>query len=221
MGDARLAIRLGADAIGLNFYQKSLRSILVDPAAKLVEQLSTDATKVGVFVNHPADEIKRIVRQVRLDAIQLHGDETPEFVSSLDSAGPVIRAIRVPSVESQENLSGEFLDSLCDSVQSELNRWVVAGVSGILLDAARAGSYGGTGSIFPWQVVPRLESSVPIVLAGGLTPQTVGNAILTAKPDSVDVASGVEQSPGDKDEGKMDAFIREATIGFREIGRSD
>ena len=200
VADALAARDLGADAIGLNFYAKSLRGIAVEEARKISIAVGDSVEKVGVFVNATPDFIKTVVREAGLDAAQLHGDESPDFARSL-SGLPLIRAIRFDSP---------------DRVQAEVNEWTRVSVSAVLLDAAVAGHYGGSGTAFEWQQVKQIQHSVPIVLAGGLNPANVANAICTAEPDAVDVASGVECFPGGKDKQLLRQFIEAANQAFGE-----
>ncbi|MEE2827079.1 MAG: phosphoribosylanthranilate isomerase [Planctomycetota bacterium] len=196
--DARAAIELGADAIGLNFYRSSRR--FVNP--ELAREISRDiqpgkALRVGVFVNMPVDEVLETVKQVGLDVVQFHGDETIDMIEPMGL--PVIRAIRLGEQASSEK---------------EISQWIAHGVGAILLDADAGNEYGGTGKTIDWQKAGHISCEVPLILAGGLTPENVGRAISEARPDAVDVASGVEGQAGGKDLGLMREFIRNAREAF-------
>jgi phosphoribosylanthranilate isomerase len=232
--DALIAAEAGADAIGLNFYQQSPRHVTADQAEEIVSRLREDYTPeqarvVAVFVNHSVDEILWTIRDANLFAdglcLQLHGDEPPEFLRDLRSQGlgtaghllqatghvptiPVIRAFRCRDVE----LSAEraYL-AAC----RELNAFPQA----VLLDAWQAGSYGGTGTQLDASATARCraEISLPIILAGGLTPANVAAAIAAGQPDGVDTASGVESAPGKKDYAKTMAFVAAAKKAFADL----
>lgn len=198
--DALLAAEAGADAIGLNFYERSPRYVTTERAKEICEALPNGVVKVGVFVNSLPKGIKAIAERVGLNAIQLHGDEGPEFLTSFGKV-PVIKAFRCR--ESTLNSVRAFL-KLCPEASHPV---------AILLDAHAPGTYGGTGQVLDW---PRLReekvnlSGLPLILAGGLTPENVAEGIRVAQPDAVDTASGVETSPGKKDPAKVRDFITAA-----------
>ncbi|SFI18721.1 phosphoribosylanthranilate isomerase [Planctomicrobium piriforme] len=197
---AREVARLAPDAIGLNFYAQSKRRVTVDIAAEIVSLLPASVTPVGLFVNHSPDEIRAICQRTGLKTIQLHGDETPEIVAEL-AEFQIIRAFRV----------GE---AGLDHVAADLERYRTLGVTlhKCLIDAAVPGAYGGTGHRAPWEVLKRDWDSTwpPLVLAGGLTPANVSQAIAEVSPAGVDIASGAEASPGVQDLQKVLAFITSA-----------
>lgn len=198
---ARSVAALGADAIGLNFYPDSPRVVSPDTAAEIVAALSSSVTPVGVFVNHTPDEVRSICRHVGLSTVQLHGDETPQMMAELDGL-QLIRAFRV---------RGEDLRA----VAADLRETAAAGVhlTACLLDAHVPGSYGGTGQCPPWQVLADgwdHEHWPAMILAGGLTPENVADGVRTVRPWGVDVASGVESSPGEKDLERVRRFITSA-----------
>ena len=195
--DALKACEFGADAIGLNFYAKSLRSVTTAAAKELVDQLPSDLTKVGVFVNEAANTVNEICTECRLDYAQLHGDESPDLIQDLSFKA--IRAIRVSNYETAKN---------------EINDWITKGITAVLLDAAAGRQYGGTGKQLDWEPISDLQLDVPLILAGGLNCDNVSRAISVAKPNAVDVASGIEKFPGSKDHGQMQAFISSAIDGF-------
>jgi phosphoribosylanthranilate isomerase len=189
--DALLAARLGADAIGLNFWPRSRRRVDVEQARRIVEALPPLVPAVGVFVNQPRDEILAIAGRARLAVVQLHGDEPPHACEGFPV--PVWKALRLASP-----LPLAWLDE-----------WPV---QGFLLDAPDlgAGGYGGSGRTCDWEVAREAASRAPVLLAGGLGPDNVADAIRAVRPWGVDVASGVEASPGVKDPDKLAAFVRRA-----------
>ncbi len=184
--DALFAAELGADALGLIFYNESPRYVSPECAAEIVAGLPPFVTPVGVFVNEVKERTEEIVRLVGLRAIQLHGDEPPEACSGYSI--PVIRAVRV----------GDELDL------DELSRYPV---ETFLLDTARAGLYGGTGEPFDWSVARNASSARRIILSGGIDPENVAAAIGAVQPYGVDSSSGVEAAPGRKDHQKLTAFF--------------
>ena len=197
--DAQSAMESGVDAIGLNFFPPSRRCVTVEQAARITQQVDPNAVVfIGVFVNLPMEQVIEISARVGLDAIQFHGDETVEMVHLIQQ--PVIRAIRVRDQE---------------STQLEIERWTDAGAAAILLDADGGRDYGGTGTMIDWQQAGQLSCTVPLILAGGLTPDNVCQAIAAVRPDGVDVASGVELEPGRKDLDLMREFVANAR---RELG---
>lgn len=209
--DVHAAVRCGADGLGYNFYSRSLRHITADDAVRLRQSVGDDVYHVGVFVNHAAEEILRTVEWCRLHAVQLHGDERPEWVKQL-APWPVIRAIRLARHAS------------ITALQQEVQDWEAAGASAVLLDAPSApGVYGGTGQVADWELAStvRQACSVPLILAGGLTAENVAAGIQLVRPDAVDVASGVEDFPGKKSVNAMTAFVNEARRGWSAVKRSD
>jgi len=204
--DAEVVAASDADAIGLNFYPKSKRFIDLPAATEITDALnkySRESNKslvlVGVFVNSSVREMIDIGEAVGLHTIQLHGDESPSIVGELIEATQsrglafdYIRAIRTAPGDSKSPLDKSEVDH-------EIQRWVEAGVAAILIDAAVPGDFGGTGKQVDWAGFQTLSSSVPKLLAGGLTKENIQTAIETALPCGVDVASGVERSPREKD----------------------
>jgi phosphoribosylanthranilate isomerase len=240
------AMRAGADAIGLNFFQSSKRSVSEAQAGEIIDALDAAAKAencrrpavVGVFVNHRAEEIYRLAKSLRLDGIQLHGDETPDFFKGIEqavdqaveqgSAGQdfpadlsrpfFVRAIRTQPAGTGACDSGVDCDpdSEAKRVAGELVKWSTAGVDLLLLDAAATGEFGGTGKTIDWSQVPNFQAAVkqPIVLAGGLNASNVAQAIAIAGVRIVDVASGVESEPGQKDAGQVQEFSERAMEAF-------
>jgi phosphoribosylanthranilate isomerase len=196
--------RLSADAIGLNFYSKSPRCVTPEMAARIASATGTSLQRVGVFVNQSVDEIVRLATAGQLDVVQVHGDESPAMVAEITArldGRPLFRAWRME-------------DSLAD-LADHLEECAALGASpqGCLIDARVPGSFGGTGHVVPWDVLNReyrRESWPHLVLAGGLNADNVADAIRVVAPWGVDVASGVEVSPGIKDFVKVRQFIERA-----------
>lgn len=198
--DAAMVANSGADAIGLNFYSGSKRYLRPADAAP-VAQAAAGLLRVGVFVNSPADEVCRICDTVGLDAIQLHGDEPPEFVTDLGER-PVLKAFRVRSLDLAEPL--DYLRK-CQALGVRLQA--------VLLDAYQPHQYGGTGDTLNWTELAEASQrlgGMPVIVAGGLTPKNVVQAIAEAHPSGIDTASGVERSPGRKDSALVEAFVAAA-----------
>jgi len=205
VADALLAAEAGADAIGLNFYAGSPRCISVATAQEIVQALPADVAKVGVFVNMPVAEVMARADSLQLDWIQLHGDETPEAIAEL-SPRRVIRALPCGP-------------NALPTVVAYLERCQKLGAlpGALLADAAAGTTYGGTGRTADWnQLTPPRDwlHDIPLVLAGGLTPDNVAAAIGTVQPDAVDTASGVESSPGKKDLDRVQRFVTAARHAF-------
>jgi len=199
--DARAACEAGVDAIGLNFYPRSPRALSVEKAVELRAVLPTSIQVYGVFVNADATEIMEVARTVRLDALQLHGDESPATVAKLASVAPVFKALRIGP-----DFSAVTLESY-------------PAVAGFLFDTAEAmpGQYGGTGRLADWGVAQQVARSHRVILAGGLNAGNVAAAILRVRPYGVDVASGVEAAPGAKDHARLREFVREARRADQEL----
>jgi len=171
--DMRAAVAAGADAIGLVFYPPSPRAVTAEQAADIVAQTPAFVTTVGLFVDPTVEQVKGVLEQVHLDMLQFHGDEEEAFCCSFQR--PFIKAIRMR----------EGTDLV-----TEMKRWQRA--RGILVDAFVEGVPGGTGVAFDWSLLPQ-ASVVPLILAGGLTPDNITRAIEQARPFAVDVSGGVEQ----------------------------
>lgn len=188
--DALVAVDAGADAIGLVFYAKSPRAVDVAQARAILAALPPFVTTVGLFVNIEREALRAILAEVPLDLLQFHGDET---LAECEGHGrPYIKALRVKPG---------------DDVAAQIAAYPSA--AGILLDTFVAGVPGGTGEAFDWSLVPR-DVQVPIILAGGLTPENVRGAIEQVRPYGVDVSGGVEASKGIKDAAKVRAFVGES-----------
>jgi phosphoribosylanthranilate isomerase len=187
--DALAAIDAGADYLGFNFYPKSMRFIGMDTCAEITSVLKRkhpEIKLVGVFVNSPIDEIENILEICPLDLAQLHGDETIEMVNALD--GRVFKAFR--------------------GVPQSINGFARENPPALLVDASVNGAYGGTGVTADWSAAAELAKQYSLLLAGGLTPENVTDAVRQVRPWGVDVASGVEAAPGEKDAAKMSAFVQ-------------
>lgn len=187
--DARLAAEAGADAVGLVFWPGSPRHVDVETARRIGEALPPFVVRVGVFVDAPREELVRTAEEARLDLLQLHGGEPPEAFADLPRRG--LKAVRVGSgFAPQEALRYE------------------GRAAGLLLDTHRAGLPGGTGETFDWSLVREVRKrAVFVVLAGGLRPDNVAEALKAVGPDGVDVSSGVEKALGRKDAAKVRSFV--------------
>ncbi len=197
--DALAAADAGADAIGLNFYPRSKRYVSPDVAEKIAAAVPDSVTKVGVFVNATAGEIAQVVDRVGLHCVQLHGDEPPALAAELPPGVSVLRAHRCTA------------DGLA-LLRDYIDRCREAGCSldAVLVDADAGSDFGGTGRAADWALVARertMLGAVPLILAGGLTPDNVCQAIAAVRPDGVDVASGVESEPGRKDVALVTRFV--------------
>ncbi|RKO66844.1 phosphoribosylanthranilate isomerase [Desulfofundulus salinus] len=190
ISSALAAAEAGADALGFVF-APSPRRITPSQACRICRELPPFITRVGVFVDAPLEEVRAVAEYCGLDAIQLHGSESPDYCRALGRR--VIKAFRV----------GDEIDPV------ELSRYPA---DAILLDTFVAGQKGGTGQPFDWQLAAGLKLSRPLILAGGLTPENVGRAVAIVQPYGVDVSSGVEKDgqPGKKDPDKIRRFIAAA-----------
>jgi phosphoribosylanthranilate isomerase len=186
--DALLAARLGADAVGFNLWPGSRRHVSADAVRAIVEALPPFVTPVGIFVNQGPAEVEALAARAGLAMVQLHGDEAPQDFDAFPL--PVLKAIRVDGRAS--------LDALA--------RW---SVRGFVLDAPSEG-FGGSGTSFDWSLARSAAARHPVVLAGGLTPENVREAVRAVQPWAVDVASGVESAPGVKDPERMARFVARA-----------
>ena len=194
---ARQIIKLGADAIGINFWPKSKRHINFDEARPWLDELNNTVTRIGVFVNADSDEITRILESGSIDYAQLHGDESVEYVDELLQKGlPVYKALGIKNYDALDVIASYPGDA-------------------ILLDAHAPSEYGGTGEPFDWILgqlaVKQFSNQKKIILAGGLTSVNVADAIQQVHPFAVDTASGIESdTPGVKDLEKVKLFIEAA-----------
>jgi phosphoribosylanthranilate isomerase len=189
-GDAMAAVDFGADALGFVFFEGSPRCISLKDAAAIIRKLPSFITSVGVFVDESPGKIEEITSRTGIDVIQLHGNEPPDTCCF---SRRVIKAIRVKSLESLDPLI-HFKDK----------------VSAFLLDTFTPDVFGGTGLIFNWDIAAYAKQFGRIILAGGLTPDNIEEAITRVRPYGVDVSSGVEAGKGRKDHDKMESFIKRA-----------
>jgi phosphoribosylanthranilate isomerase len=185
--EADAALEAGADALGFNFWPRSPRYITPAAAREIIGKLPPLVANIGVFVNETKSAIEAIATDLRLAAVQLHGDESPGFCASI-TAAKTIKAIRV-------------------SERFEPNSIKCYPVSMILLDTGLSGSYGGTGKTFDWNMAVECSRVARIMLAGGLTAENVGEAIAMVRPAAIDVCSGIEAEPGRKDLAKLRDFM--------------
>lgn len=185
---ALAAVSAGADAIGLNFYAASPRSVEVAVARHICDVLPPFVSSVGLFVNAPAELVATVLDAVPLQMLQFHGDEDEAYCEQWRR--PYLKVLRMR----------EDLDTGAAMM-------AYASAAGIMLDSYRRGMPGGTGEVFDWDRIPR-QRPRPLVLAGGLTAANVGQAIRRVRPWAVDVSGGVEQEPGVKDPAAMEAFVR-------------
>ena len=193
LGDAHQAVELGAWALGMIFWPESPRACSVEQAEAIGAQLHRRAELAGVFVNAPLDEVATMADVCRFSMLQLHGDEGPAYCqeAARRTGCRVIKAARVRDAAQVQALRAYHTDFH-------------------LLDAHSPKAPGGTGESFDWELLADRRSEVPLILAGGLTPDNVDEAIAAAHPFAVDVASGVESAPGIKDHGLMAAFAERA-----------
>lgn len=196
--DALAAIDAGVDFLGFNFYPKSTRFIEKEICAEITSVLKREYPQiklVGVFVNSAVGEVKNILETCSLDLAQLHGDETPEMFAQL--VPRVFKAFR--------------------GIPSDITGYERNESPALLVDAAVKGVYGGSGVTADWSAAAELAKRYPLLLAGGLTPGNVADAVRQVRPWGVDVASGVESAAGEKDVSKMKAFVQAVLNGWSQI----
>jgi len=186
--DAQAAVRHGADAIGLVFYPDSPRAVDLDTARVLAQSLPAFVTVTALFVDPAPEQVRAVLEAVPVDLLQFHGNEPPELCGAFGRR--YIKALAM----------GEGVDPAAAA-----RRYAPA--AGLLLDAFSEAARGGTGTRFDWARVPA-DLGLPLILAGGLTPDNVAAAVRTVRPYAVDVSSGVERAKGLKDEDKIKAFMR-------------
>ncbi|HMN02772.1 phosphoribosylanthranilate isomerase [Geobacter anodireducens] len=187
--DALVAVEAGADALGFVFHDESPRHVTPEQAAGIIAGLPPFIQTVGLFVNRPLAFVNDTAARCRLDLVQLHGDEPPEFCDAVERR--VIKAFRVKDITSLDPIRHYR-------------------VAAHLLDAYSPKAYGGTGLTFNWDIAAAAKAFGPLILAGGLTPDNVREAVETVKPYAVDVSGGVESAPGRKDAARVREFIRRA-----------
>jgi phosphoribosylanthranilate isomerase len=191
MGDAELAVSLGAWAIGMIFYEGSPRRCSLEQAEAISRALRRRTQLAGVFVNESLPRIAELAERLQLAIVQLHGDEGPSFCAEVArrTGAKVCKAVQISA-------AGDVID--LERFHVDLH----------LADAKGArGQRGGTGSTFDWTLLQGRRSTVPLILSGGMSADNVAEAIATVRPFAVDVASGVEDAPGRKDEAKLRAFF--------------
>jgi len=190
VSDALAAVEAGADAVGLMFYEASPRFVTHATAAKVVQALPPFVAKVGVFVNPSEADVRLAITECGIDTLQFHGDEPPEFCRQFGLK--TIKAFRIQNADSLKALSAYSSET-----------W--------LLDSFVPGQPGGTGATFNWRLAAEaVRQNRPVLLAGGLTPQNVAEAVRQVRPYGVDVSTGVESAPGKKDAAKVGAFVHAA-----------
>jgi phosphoribosylanthranilate isomerase len=186
LADARAAVDAGADALGFNFYRPSPRYISPPDARKIIDQLPHSVLKVGVFVDEGFHSLMAITAEAGLSAVQLHGDESPEYCHEL--AGTYV----IKAFGAGDNLHVETYN-----------------VDAIMLDTKDDLLHGGTGRTFDWSIAQRTTQSVPkLFLAGGLSPENVAEAIATVRPYAVDACSSLEERLGKKNHDRVNAFVK-------------
>ena len=183
--DAKLCVDCGADALGFIFYKNSKRYIEPDKAKKIIDSLPFFVFKVGVFVNEDVDRVNQIANELKLNAVQLHGDEDLNYCEKINY--PIIKAIRV------DNKLNKNLDKYSKYT--------------ILLDSKYENEYGGTGQKFNWDLIPE-SSRNKIILAGGVSEKNIDDIFNRIKPQAVDLSSSLEKEPGIKDHEKVKSFFR-------------
>ncbi len=189
--DAKAAINAGADALGFVF-AKSPRQIKPQDAARIIDELPPFVNCAGVFVDAPVKIVEKIARQCKTGTLQFHGNESHEYCSYFRKKYKVIKAFRIKNKKDLKDLAKYKVD-------------------GYLLDTFVRGIKGGTGKAFDWRLAKQAKKIVsPIILSGGLNPENIADAIRLVKPYAVDVSSGVELRPREKDKILMEKFIKEA-----------
>lgn len=188
--DALAAADLGASAVGLVFWRRSPRYIDPDRAAAIARTLPSSVKAVGVFVNQPREEVNAIAASVGLGAVQLHGDETPEYAAGMTR--PVIKAV------------------VLSESQAEIETWPEDVM--LLVDAHDLSLRGGTGKTTDWKAAAALAKDRRVLLAGGLTPENVAQALALVRPFGIDVSSGVESAPGVKDHERLKALFAAVAV---------
>jgi len=192
--DALFAVEQGVDAVGFIFYKKSPRAVTMKTVREIIKKLPPLVETVGVFVNESAERVNKMADYCGLDLVQLHGEESPAFCRKIRRR--VIKAFRVKDLQSIKQLS-KFP------------------VSGFLLDTFSDNLHGGTGKTFDWNLALPAKKIGPVILAGGLTPSNIRQAVRRVRPYGVDVCSGVEKSSGIKDLEKVRAFLKNIRSGSK------
>lgn len=185
IGDAKVCVDCGADALGFIFYKRSKRYIEPDKAKKIIDKLPFFVMKVGVFVDENLEKVNSVAKEIGLNAVQLHGNEDLGYCEKINF--PVIKAIRVD-------------DKLIENLQKYSNYT-------ILLDSKNEKEYGGTGKRFDWGLIPESNRN-KVILAGGVTGENIDYIFNRIKPQAVDLSSSLEKEPGIKDHEKVKSFFR-------------
>lgn len=189
--DARFASGALADYLGFIFFPESPRYI--EPAkAGAISNWIEGPLKVGVFVNQPLDDVNRIVKETGIDLVQLHGSESPEYCSMIES--PVIKALHI-----SENTTADGLQAKISEYSSVIDY--------LLFDTKITGRWGGTGQVFDWKILESISNEIPFFLSGGLNATNIKSSIQMVHPNIVDLSSGLEESPGLKDFDKVEEFF--------------
>jgi len=186
--DVQAAVQAGTDALGFVLYEPSPRYVSAERAGELLAETPAFVTTVGLFVDAGEDVVRASLEKAPFDLLQFHGDESPEYCRQF--ARPYMKAIRVRSQQDIEDAVAKYPDA-----------------AALLLDAYVENLPGGTGQAFDWRLIPEME--IPWVLAGGLKPENVADAVNQVKPYAVDISGGVEQAKGIKDKEKIQKFISE------------
>jgi phosphoribosylanthranilate isomerase len=201
--DARVAVEAGADALGFVFYSKSPRVVAVETVREIIARVPEPIEKVGVFADDETEQIQRVVADTGINAVQLHGTRSQQFVlgDARSASSPLSESKLIPVLPG-DSLKGEALVHL-----PRRNK-----IFALMLDAQVNGITGGTGTTFDWQasreMVQMISLQLPVIVAGGLNPGNVAQAIRLLQPFGVDVSSGVEAKPGKKDPEKVRAFLQ-------------
>lgn len=195
VADAQMVAAAGVDAIGLVFYPKSKRNLSIEQAAAICQHTPPFVTTVGLFLDADASFVREVLAAVPLDVLQFHGSETPDYCRQFPR--PYLKAVGMKGLAEYGGFAA-YADRYPDA-------------QGFLVDSHAPGAAGGTGETFDWMQVPQ-DYPKPIILAGGLTPENVAEAICTSRVYAVDVSSGVESAPGIKDAGKVQAFMEGVSL---------
>ncbi|MFW1753488.1 phosphoribosylanthranilate isomerase [Acinetobacter wanghuae] len=191
--DIQSVVNAGADAIGFVFYAPSPRAVTAEQAAELIQTIPPYVQTVGLFVNHTLADIQQILKTAKIDILQFHGDETPEQCQNIATT---LGRRWYKAIQMKPDLD----------VAIEITRFASAGASAVLLDAWHPELKGGTGHSFDWTTFPKLN--IPLILAGGLNPDNIEQAILTTQAYAVDVSGGVESAKGIKDQQLIERFMQ-------------
>jgi phosphoribosylanthranilate isomerase len=199
--DARIAVAAGADALGFIFVEQSPRLVEPDRVRAMTSELPPFINRVGVFQDEEIELVEEIISYCRLSQVQLHGSESPEYC---------------------RKISAQVIKSFCLRQDTDHEELAAYGdtVSGFLLDTYHQDMAGGTGRVFDWTLVGQVKPPAPVILAGGLNPENVREAIRQVKPFAVDVNSGVEYQPGRKDTDRLKNFVQEVRKADEQAGKA-